>query len=245
MRAAGLEIIPFVDIGIECTLRQLLEHGYFHADPHPGNLLATKEGNLCYLDFGMMSEAPQSARYAIIAHVVHLVNRDYPAMCRDYYTLDFISRDVDTAPIAPALAAFFDDVLDASVTQLNFKAIIDGLGNVLFAYPFQVPAYYALILRSLTVLEGLAIAANPDYQVIAQAYPYMASRLLTDPSPELRTSLEDLLFRDGSFRWQRLDNLLTEGAKSTAFDEAQLWLLLDYLVSDQATPLRGLVSWWV
>ena len=130
MRAAGLEIIPFVDIGIECTLRQLLEHGYFHADPHPGNLLATKEGNLCYLDFGMMSEAPQSARYAIIAHVVHLVNRDYPAMCRDYYTLDFISRDVDTAPIAPALAAFFDDVLDASVTQLNFKAIIDGLGNV-------------------------------------------------------------------------------------------------------------------
>ena len=242
MRAAGLEIIPFVDIGIECTLRQLLEHGYFHADPHPGNLLATKEGNLCYLDFGMMSEAPQSARYAIIAHVVHLVNRDYPAMCRDYYTLDFISRDVDTAPIAPALAAFFDDVLDASVTQLNFKAIIDGLGNVLFEYPFQVPAYYALILRSLTVLEGLAIAANPDYQVIAQAYPYMASRLLTDPSPELRTSLEDLLFRDGSFRWQRLDNLLTEGAKSTAFDEAQLWLLLDYLVSDQATPLRGLVS---
>ena len=113
---------------------------------------------------------------------------------------------------------------------------------MLFAYPFQVPAYYALILRSLTVLEGLAIAANPDYQVIAQAYPYMASRLLTDPSPELRASLEDLLFRDGSFRWQRLDNLLTEGAKSTAFDEAQLWLLLDYLVSDQATPLRGLVG---
>ena len=50
---------------------------------------------------------------------------------------------------------------------------------------------------------------------------------------------------DGSFRWQRLDNLPTEGAKSTAFDEAQLWLLLDHLVSDQATPLRGLVSWWV
>lgn len=43
----------------------------------PGNLLATRAGDLCYLDFGMMSEAPQNARYAIIAHVVHLVNRDY------------------------------------------------------------------------------------------------------------------------------------------------------------------------
>jgi len=62
------------------TLRQLLEFGYFHADPHPGNLLATPEGKLAFLDFGMMSETPESARYAIIEHVVHLVNRDYEAM---------------------------------------------------------------------------------------------------------------------------------------------------------------------
>ncbi len=50
---------------------------WLRADPHPGNLLATTAGDLVYLDFGMMSEAPQSARYAIIQHVVHLVNRDY------------------------------------------------------------------------------------------------------------------------------------------------------------------------
>ena len=85
----------------------------------------------------MMSNAPQGARYAIIAHVVHLVNRDYQAMCRDYYTLDFMDRSVDTTPIAPALAAFFDNVLGSSVSQLNFRAIVDGLGGVLFQYPFR------------------------------------------------------------------------------------------------------------
>ena len=63
-------------------------------------------------------------------------------MCRDYYVLQFMDASVDTSPIAPALQAFFDDVLGASVTQLNFKAIVDGLGDVLFAYPFRVPAYY-------------------------------------------------------------------------------------------------------
>jgi aarF domain-containing kinase len=62
----------------------------------------------------MMSEAPPAARLAIIEHVVHLVNRDYEAMCRDYYTLDFVDPGVDTSPIAPALAEFFDDVLQAS-----------------------------------------------------------------------------------------------------------------------------------
>jgi len=240
MAEAGLEVVKFVDVGIECTLRQLLEHGYFHADPHPGNLLATKEGELCYLDFGMMSDAPQSARYAIINHVVHLVNRDYLAMCQDYYALDFIDRSVDTRPIAPSLEEFFESgVLGSSVSDLNFKAIIDGLGDVLFAFPFQVPAYYALILRSLTVLEGLALSADREYKVLAKSYPYMAQRLLTDPSPELRTSLEEMLFSQGKFRWSRLESLYTEGSKSQAFDPTALWLLVDYIVSESAGPIRS------
>ena len=62
------------------------------------------------------------------------------AMCRDYYTLDFVDAGVDTAPIAPELARFFDDVLDSSVARLNFKAIVDGLGGVLFQYPFRCVA---------------------------------------------------------------------------------------------------------
>lgn len=120
MDAAGLDIVDFVTIGVECTLRQLLEQGFFHADPHPGNLLATTSGDLVYLDFGMMSEAPPSARYAIIAHVVHLVNRDYLAMCYDYYTLDFMDPSIDTTPIAPALATFFDDVLQVRGFIVDF-----------------------------------------------------------------------------------------------------------------------------
>ena len=63
---------------------------------------------------------------------------------------------------------------------------MDGLGGVLFRFPFRVPAYYALILRSLTVLEGLALQADRDYKLLGKAYPYMAKRLLIDPAPELR-----------------------------------------------------------
>ncbi|KAF5834299.1 ABC1 family-domain-containing protein [Dunaliella salina] len=239
MDAAGLSVLDFVDVGIECTLRQLLEHGYFHADPHPGNLLATRSGDLVYLDFGMMSGAPQYARYAIMAHVVHLVNRDYDAMCQDYYTLEFMDRDVDTSPIAPALAAFFDNVLDQSVENLNFKAIVDGLGEVLFQFPFRAPPYYALILRSLTVLEGLALSADPRYKLLGKAYPYMARRLLTDPAPELRDSFEDLMLKDGQFRWNRLQNLMEQGSKSQDFDPSQLWLLAEWLLSDTAGNVRA------
>jgi aarF domain-containing kinase len=69
---------------------------------------------------------------------------------------------------------------------LGMQAIVNGLGEVMFQFPFRVPAYYALILRSLTVLEGLALQADPKYKLLGKCYPYMAKRLLTDPAPELR-----------------------------------------------------------
>lgn len=133
----GLNLLELVNTGIQCSLRQLLEYGYFHADPHPGNLLATPDGKLAFLDFGMMSETPEEARFAIIGHVVHMVNRDYEAMAQDYYALDFLSPSVDVSPIVPALRGFFDDALTSTVSELNFKTIVDGLGAVLYQYPFN------------------------------------------------------------------------------------------------------------
>ncbi|VAH03677.1 unnamed protein product [Triticum turgidum subsp. durum] len=145
----GLKVLDLVNIGIQCSLRQLLEYGYFHADPHPGNILATPEGKLAFLDFGMMSETPEDARVAIIGHVVHMVNRDYEAMARDYYALDFLKPEVDVSPIVPALKNFFDDALDSTVSELNFKTIVDGLGAVLYQYPFNGKSYFVLSIMRL------------------------------------------------------------------------------------------------
>ncbi|XP_042474246.1 protein ACTIVITY OF BC1 COMPLEX KINASE 3, chloroplastic-like isoform X2 [Zingiber officinale] len=238
----GLKLLNLVEIGIQCSLRQLLEYGYFHADPHPGNLLATPDGKLAFIDFGMMSETPEEARSAIIGHIVHLVNRDYDAMAHDYYALKFLTPDVDVSPIVPALRNFFDDALNSTVSELNFKTIVDGLGNVMYQYPFNVPAYYALILRSLTVLEGLALYVDPNFKVLAASYPYFAKRLLTDPNPYLRDALIELLFKDGKFRWNRLENLLVQGRKDRDFTTKDaLQPVLKLLLGPGGEELRALV----
>ncbi|XAR64316.1 Cadmium-transporting ATPase [Bertholletia excelsa] len=238
----GLKVVDLVNIGIRCSLKQLLECGYFHADPHPGNLLATPRGKLAFLDFGMMSETPEEARFAIIGHIVHMVNRDYEAMAHDYYALDFLSPDVDVSPIVPALRNFFDDALNSTVSELNFKALVDGLGAVFYQYPFNVPPYYALILRSLTVLEGLALYADPNFKVLAASYPYFARRLLTDPNPYLRNALINLLFKDGKFRWNRLENLLVQGKRDRDFSAKDaLQPVLKLLLAPDGEELRALI----
>lgn len=239
IQAQGIDARYLIEMGVQCSLRQLLEHGFFHADPHPGNLLATPEGKLAYLDFGMMSEVKTYQRYGLIEAVVHLVNRDFEGLGQDYIKLEFLTPETDLTPIIPALATVFNNALGASVAELNFKSITDQLSRVMYEYPFKVPAYYALIIRSLVTLEGIAINVDPDFKVLSKAYPYIAKRLLTDPSVELRTSLRDLLFKDGSFRWNRLENLLNNAKQSDDYDvDRVLDQTLDFLFSERGEFIR-------
>ncbi len=235
----GIDARHLVEVGVQCSLRQLLEHGFFHADPHPGNLLATRDGKLAYLDFGMMSEVKPYQRYGLIEAVVHLVNRDFSGLAQDYIKLDFLTPDTNVTPIIPALAGVFNDALGATVAELNFKSITDKLSNLMYEYPFRVPAYYALIIRSLVTLEGIAINVDPNFKVLSKAYPYIAKRLLTDTAPQLRTSLQELLFKDGSFRWNRLENLLANASDSQDYDLSQvLDQTIDFLFSDRGDFIR-------
>jgi predicted unusual protein kinase regulating ubiquinone biosynthesis (AarF/ABC1/UbiB family) len=239
IQAKGINATHLVNVGVQCSLRQLLEHGFFHADPHPGNLLATPDGKLAYLDFGMMSNIQPYQRYGLIEAVVHLVNRDFESLAKDYVKLEFLTPSTDLTPIVPAFTEVFGNALGASVAELNFKSITDKMSEMMYEFPFRVPAYYALIIRSMVTLEGIAIGIDPNFKVLSKAYPYIAKRLLTDPSPELRASLRDLLFKDGSFRWNRLENLLRNAKDSSDYSfEKVLDQSIDFLFSDRGMFIR-------
>ncbi len=239
IRALGIDARYLIEVGVQCSLRQLLEDGFFHADPHPGNLLATLDGQLAYLDFGMMSEIKPPQRYGLIEAIVHVVNRDFDALAKDYVKLDFLSPDTDLTPIIPAFARVFANAQGASVAEMNIKSITDELSDLMYEYPFRVPPYYALIIRSLVTLEGIAIHIDPNFKVLSEAYPYVSKRLLTDPSPELRASLQDLLFKDGRFRWNRLENLLRNARNSQDYDFNQVLNQgIDFLASDRGAFIR-------
>ena len=235
----GIDPTHIIEVGVQCSLRQLLEHGFFHADPHPGNLLVTRDGKLAYLDFGMMCEVEPYQRYGLIEAIVHMVNRDFEGLAQDYVNLEFLTPETDLTPIIPALAGVFNNALGASVAELNLKSITDEFSALMYEYPFRVPAYYALIIRSLVTLDGIAITVDPDFKVLSKAYPYVSKRLLTDPAPQLRGSLQALLFQDGSFRWNRLENLLKNAKNSDEYDlDKALDQALEYLFSERGEFLR-------
>ncbi|MBE9240274.1 AarF/ABC1/UbiB kinase family protein [Synechocystis salina LEGE 00041] len=239
IRAAGLDPSNIIKIGVTSGLRQLLEHGFFHADPHPGNLFATLDGRMAYIDFGMMDQLEPGTKETIASSIVQLINKDYLALTEDFIALGFLAPNTDITPIIPALENVFGSAIGQSVQDFNFKTITDDFSELMYDYPFRVPAKFALIIRSLVTQEGLALSLDPNFKIVEVAYPYVARRLLTGESPQLRRQLIDVLFKNGKFQWQRLENMLSIARSDTKFDllpTAQLGL--QFLFSEEGLYLR-------
>ena len=239
VRALGIDPDDMVEVGVSCSLQQLLEHGFFHADPHPGNLLALEDGRLCYLDFGMMSEVSRESRTGLIQAVVHLVNRNFSKLSKDFVTLGFLAEDVNLEPIVPAFESVFSQALEMGVNRMDFKSVTDDMSGVMYKFPFRVPPYYALIIRSLVTLEGIALSVDPEFKILGAAYPYFAQRLMEDPDPQLRQSLKEMLFDGDAFRWTRLENLVASAASQAQLNlDTLLDQVLDFLFSANGGMLR-------
>lgn len=239
IRAANLEVKQLVRIGVVAALKQLLEYGFFHADPHPGNLFALTDGRLAYIDFGMMDQLTEEMKEYLVDALVHLVDRDYNALIDDFIHLGFLQPDVSRQELIPALEKVLADVLTQEVINFNFKTATDQFSDLMYRYPFRVPSHFALVIRSLVTQEGVALSLYPQFRIVGVAYPYVAKRLLTDESPRIRQRLLQVLIKDGKFRWNRLENLIQIARSDGGLDwlpTAQMGLR--YLMSAEARDLR-------
>eukprot|EP00931_Biecheleriopsis_adriatica_P020052 TRINITY_DN134_c0_g1_i1.p1 TRINITY_DN134_c0_g1~~TRINITY_DN134_c0_g1_i1.p1 ORF type:complete len:875 (-),score=160.50 TRINITY_DN134_c0_g1_i1:42-2585(-) len=204
------DVRDLVNVGVVAYLTQLLDKGLFHADPHPGNMLRTPDGRLAILDFGLMTKITDEQRYGMVEAISHLVHRDYAEIGTDFQKLDFIPDGVDVDPIVPALSRVFDAALAGGGAKgINFNELSADLAQITFEFPFRIPPYFALIIRAIGVLEGIALVGDPDFAIIDEAYPYLSKQLLTNPSDRLRASFRYMVYgREGVFDADRLIDLL-------------------------------------
>ncbi|BBN12396.1 aarF domain-containing kinase [Marchantia polymorpha subsp. ruderalis] len=209
-QSTASDVGDLVNVGVICYLKQLLDTGFFHADPHPGNLIRTPDGKLAILDFGLMTQITDQQKYGMIEAISHLIHRDYEAIVEDFVKLDFIPEGVNLSPIMPVLAKVFDQALEGGgAKNINFQELAADLAQITFDYPFRIPPYFALIIRAIGVLEGIALVGNPDFAIVDEAYPYIAQRLLTDNSPRLRKALRYTIYgKSGVFDADRFIDVL-------------------------------------
>ncbi|XP_027333530.1 protein ACTIVITY OF BC1 COMPLEX KINASE 1, chloroplastic-like isoform X2 [Abrus precatorius] len=216
IKEAGLDVDGFLTIGVSAALRQLLEFGLFHGDPHPGNIFAMRDGRIAYVDFGNVAVLSQQNKQILIDAVVHAVNEDYAEMANDFTRLGFLTPGTDVTPIVPALEAIWQNSAGKGLSDFNFRSVTGKFNQLVYNYPIRIPERFSLVIRSLLTQEGICFTLKPDFKFLEVAYPYVAKRLLTDPNPALRERLIQVLFKDGLFQWKRLENLIVLAKENVA-----------------------------
>jgi len=228
LKAQHLDPTAIIRTGVISGLQQLLEFGYFHADPHPGNMFALRgkskgRGHLAYVDFGMMDSISDYDRLTLTGAVVHIINRDFDGLAKDFQALGFLSPKINLTSIVPALEEVLGGSLGETVGDFNFKAITDRFSELMFDYPFRVPARFALIIRAVVSQEGLALRLDPEFKIIGIAYPYVAKRLLAGDSIEMRDKLLEVIFdKNGRLHLERIESLLQVVSQDAAAPDAEL-----------------------
>eukprot|EP00216_Chloropicon_sp_CCMP2111_P005639 CAMPEP_0198234688 /NCGR_PEP_ID=MMETSP1446-20131203/642_1 /TAXON_ID=1461542 ORGANISM="Unidentified sp, Strain CCMP2111" /NCGR_SAMPLE_ID=MMETSP1446 /ASSEMBLY_ACC=CAM_ASM_001112 /LENGTH=857 /DNA_ID=CAMNT_0043915509 /DNA_START=15 /DNA_END=2588 /DNA_ORIENTATION=- len=195
------DVAKLCGIALTAYLTMLLDTGILHADPHPGNLLRTEEGQLCIIDWGLTTEISQDKQYAIIDYIAHLVAEDYTRIPQDLVSLGFIppgkEEAVDDQGVVRALSAVFRNLagggglkgINVSDVAGKVQYIQGKYGNI-----FQIPAYFAYILRAFSVLEGIGLQNDSKYRIVRECYPYIARRLFSDNTPRVRSALRAIMY---------------------------------------------------
>ncbi|CAB9520424.1 OF BC1 COMPLEX KINASE 3, chloroplastic [Seminavis robusta] len=219
----GLEM---VSIGLRCSVDQLMCTGLFHADPHRGNMLMAPQGKLALIDFGSMADITEEERYGLFGLVIGLQNKDLPLVTENLLKLGFLEDTTQLDQLIPRLRAALMNSTGGTgkASDVNFaqlQAQLDEISreNVL---RFSTPPFFTVIIRSLTILEGVALSVDPNFRLVRGAYPYVLRQLLSPEdnqgTPEALTKLLiRLLTVNGEEReieWERLRSFLKLAQKA-------------------------------
>lgn len=191
---------------IKTYLKQLLEDGFFHADPHPGNLLVMPDGRLAFFDFGMVGRITPQLQAKMIDAFFHVVSKDPAGIAEDLIALNFLKPGTSPEVVKPVVEKMFEFHFNLKLKDVNFKELTYDLADVMYDYPFRLPSNFTYIMRALMTLEGIGIITDPEFNFFETAKPYAKEFMLRREGSDFRKMfVSKIMGRDdaGKIDWDR------------------------------------------
>jgi predicted unusual protein kinase regulating ubiquinone biosynthesis (AarF/ABC1/UbiB family) len=216
LRARRISPVKVNRLLVRAYLKQLLEDGFFHADPHPGNLLVMETGHLAFFDFGMVGRITPKLQAQMIDAFFHVVGRDVEGIAEDLINLNFLKPGVDPERVRPVVEGLFRHYLNLKLGEVNFKELTYDLAEVMYDYPFRLPSNFTYVIRALMTLEGIGLVTDPEFSFFDTARPYAKEFMLRREGRQFRRlMLDKLTGRDeGRVEWGRVWKLAKMAAKA-------------------------------
>jgi len=217
LRANRISPVKVNRMLIRTYLKQLLEDGFFHADPHPGNLLVMDSGHLAFFDFGMVGRISPTLQTQMIDAFFHVVGRDVKGLGQDIINLNFLKPGVDPETVRPVVESLFTHYLNLKLGEVNFKELTYDLAEVIYEYPFRLPSNFTYIMRALMTLEGIGVVTDPGFSFFETAKPFAKEFMLRREGRAFRKMIFDKLTGredgDSHIAWSRVWKLTKMAAQ--------------------------------
>lgn len=182
IEAIGLDRRELAKIGVNAYFKQILEDGFFHADPHPGNIFAMSNGMIGFMDFGIVGRVSPELREIIANTFLALINRDFDKLIDQYIELGLVPEEVDLSifrkEFKSDLSEFLEPLYGLTLREINFAEYMDTVTHLAMKHNLKIPSDLLLINKAMLILENIGMELDPNFDFIAAAEPY-ASKLIT------------------------------------------------------------------
>ena len=170
---AGVDPAVVAEIGAASYLKQLVRFGFFHADPHPGNLAVASDGALIYYDFGMMGLLSDGLRRRLGSMVRAAASRDAAALVDELQEAGVITRSIDVGPVRRLVRLMLNEALTPPFSANVIDKLSGDLYDLVYGQPFRLPVELIFVMRALSTFEGVGRSLDPAFSLVAIAKPYL------------------------------------------------------------------------
>jgi predicted unusual protein kinase regulating ubiquinone biosynthesis (AarF/ABC1/UbiB family) len=173
LQAAGIDPAAVAEKGAASYLQQLVRFGFFHADPHPGNLAVASDGALIYYDFGMMGQLSSRLRQRLGRMVQAAAGRDAAGLVSELQAAGVIAADVDPGPVRRLVRVMLNEALTPPFSANVIQKLSGDLYDLVYGQPFRLPPELIFVMRALSTFEGVGRSLDPGFSLISIARPYL------------------------------------------------------------------------
>jgi ubiquinone biosynthesis protein len=170
--------------GLKAAIKQILDDGFFHADPHPGNLLITEQERICLIDWGMTGRLSERDRHELIDLLKSVVDKDSEAMLHALLRISLAEEAVDQRGLERELLDILDSYYAVPIKEMNIGQLLMAITELLRTYRLRLPSDLVIMIKALVTAEGTARVIYPDLDVISEAKDYISDLALERFKPE-------------------------------------------------------------
>jgi ubiquinone biosynthesis protein len=181
---AGYNRKKIAENGAKAFMKQILIDGFFHADPHPGNMLVMENEIIGFMDFGMMGRLDEEIREKGVDLFIAILEGNPNKIINEMLNLGITSQEIDTRSLKIDIREMLDQYYNKSLKEIKLGELINQLVNIAIKYHIRMPVEFALLGKSLLNIEGIGLELDPDFNLAEVAKPYAQDLILERKSPQ-------------------------------------------------------------